>query len=326
MDIFKTKLDQVDEAQLRDFLKTVNNESRQIEFKSHLEITDHFKFELLRDVVSFANSSETGLIFYGVTNSKELFGIPTTKTTTGDKYQNHIISWLDKNVVPDVLFYVEIQPISLASNNFALILRINPPNLALFGIKHHKKLDDKTVFAYEFWTRASGNKRQRPLESILDSYRIQLEKLQIHPKIRNAYSNLKELLFFKDNPIPKDDSNLRRLLQYFQENKNEFVKWTNFYILSRTIFHEGKISVEWETSLDNELNNLEFISNLHDDNKPQIKYKVYITQNGYDPYILTQELILVDNETISIENIIEIKTQILERVKNYIQTKYNIFI
>jgi len=276
--------------------------------------------------VSFANTSETGLIIYGVTDSNELIGIPTTENDTGDKYQNHIISWLDKNVVPDVLFYIEIQPISLVSNKFALIIRINPPKLALFGIKHHKKLNNKKVFAYEFWTRTSGNKRQRSLESILDSYRIQLEEIQIYPKIRNAYSNLKELLFFKDNPIPKDDSNLRRLLQYFQVNKDEIAEWTNFYILSRTIFHEGKISVEWVTSLDDEINNLEFISNSHDDNNPQIKYKVVINQNGNDPYKIIHELILVDNETISIENIIEIKTQILERVKNYIQTKYNIFI
>ncbi len=165
MGIFNKEIDEITESDLLDLEHIPNNyESHRLDYKVNYIMDDRHKLEFLRDINSFANTyNETSLIIYGMTDNKKLIGMERKLNINEDDLQNHWINLLETSIQPKIKEFVNIQPVSMKSGKFSMIIKIFKSTNLIYGIKRES--------GYEFWYRASGNKLQMTLDEIVKHIR-----------------------------------------------------------------------------------------------------------------------------------------------------------
>ncbi len=199
MDIFKKRIDEITEIDLTNLESLPSNfESHRIEYKTFYDISkkEVYGNEFLRDVIAFANSDiDAALIIYGFNDSHQLIGMKRSPNFNENELQNHFVNLLSAKIEPNILNFVKIQPVTLKSGKFVLIVKIFRNNEVVYGIRQKllKRIYGKEVDAYEFWIRSSGNKQHLSLSTIINHLNaIQFPILNISTK-PNYKSNKKNL-------------------------------------------------------------------------------------------------------------------------------------
>jgi len=206
MFLFDKEIDKITENDLVRLEQFSNNfESHRLDYKATYEMQNvKHKHEFLRDVVSFANRFEDSMIIYGMTDSRVLIGMEIKHDFNEDIIQNHLINLLETSIVPKIKSHIKIQPISVKTDRFAIIVKILSSSNIIYAIqqKLDKSIYGKKVDAYEFWYRSSGNKKQMNLEEIIKQIRYRF-KPNLEIKHRFTYDDIRDI----SNLLKKTETN-----------------------------------------------------------------------------------------------------------------------
>lgn len=170
MEIFTKEIDEITEQDLIELENFPNNfESHRLDYKVTYKITPQHSNEFLRDIISFANTHSDSIIIYGMNDDGKLIGMERNHSFDEDILQNHFINILESSVQPKIKNFVRVQPISVKSDRFAMIVKIIHSDNIIYGIRQKlsKKDYGKQVDAYEFWSRSSGNKKPMNLHEVV---------------------------------------------------------------------------------------------------------------------------------------------------------------
>jgi len=171
MEIFEKDIDTITEQDLLNLENLPNNfESHRIDYKVIYEMKPKHKNEFLRDIVSFANNFEDSLLIYGMNDNRRLVGMERNSSFNEDMLQNHFNNLLETTIEPKIKSHIKIQPVSLKNGKFAIVIKIFASDNIIYGIRQKldKNIYGKEVNAYEFWYRASGNKKPMNLNEVLN--------------------------------------------------------------------------------------------------------------------------------------------------------------
>ncbi|UYP48560.1 hypothetical protein NEF87_004845 [Candidatus Lokiarchaeum ossiferum] len=247
MTLFSKEIERIKIDDIENFLNDIGNESHRVDFKEFLSANDAFSYEFLRDVVSFANTDETGIILYGVTDKeKKIVGMKTEDSFNGDKLQTHLVNILNERISPNIINNIEVQPIYFQNSRFITIVRIKTPKNKIYSLYHKKELcHNKTVDLHEFWIRGSGSKKQITFNELLQIKKLQNDETQSNNEIFRAYNQvmkLMDLAFITKNEDlgPNYPNQLKILTEFIRNHKSNLQDFLN---LTTTIDEkEGKSS------------------------------------------------------------------------------------
>ena len=120
--------------------------------------------ELRKDIVSFANSSSTGYILFGVRDDPfELVGITRSEV---DSLKNAIDHVIHTSIGPRLDPQPVMHPIPLDNNKFVLGIEITPKQRGIYGIRNLNNPNKSGFLTYSFWIRSDGRKRQLSMEEV----------------------------------------------------------------------------------------------------------------------------------------------------------------
>jgi predicted HTH transcriptional regulator len=114
--------------------------------------------ELRKDIIAFANGTETGYIIYGIADDPlKICGLDRNEV---DKIKNLINNTLLTLVDPIFSPFPEFKPISISNGKFILIVKITPKISGIYGIRTGENPSDQKYFRYEFWVRMDARNRE----------------------------------------------------------------------------------------------------------------------------------------------------------------------
>ncbi|WP_371805956.1 helix-turn-helix domain-containing protein [Candidatus Lokiarchaeum ossiferum] len=244
MSFFSKAIDQLTLKDVSTFLSSLNSESHRVDFKSTLKLTIiKEKYELLRDITSFANTWENSVIIYGVSNQGEILGMEENGTKTGDHFQSQISQLIGYNIQPSITQEVQHQPVYFNQKKplnedqnyhslFLYIIRIRGKNNNIYSIVHkNQKIKEKFVKVFEIWHRVSGNKIQLDFTEIIDQIKgNNNQKAFNNALVTEAYNQLRKIVFLV--PISNECSSINYYdprIQYFYKfclaNDSTYINW-----------------------------------------------------------------------------------------------------
>jgi len=193
INIFSKELEDVNENDLKKMESDpINFESLQIEYKLKY---DGDANELRRDVVQFANSSEEGYIFYGISdNPITISGIEKKEVDALKLVFNNV---LPRKIDPILSPFPQFHPVPLSNGKYVFIIKIFPKKYGIYGIRLHDDMNNRNYKRYEFYKRMDGSKHQMSIEDLIEliekrsSGGIKILETSIHPSVLiGGYDNI----------------------------------------------------------------------------------------------------------------------------------------
>ncbi|WP_371804543.1 RNA-binding domain-containing protein [Candidatus Lokiarchaeum ossiferum] len=195
MNLFERQIDQITLKDVSQFISQNPSETHRLDYKEYIDTSDHFKFEFLRDIISFANIHEKSLLIYGVSDNQKLVGLEIKDDFTPENLQIHLTNILQEHIRPFIIPYIRAHPIFLNKDRFILIVQINSPKGLIFGIRFkHENISYSKHEFYEFWIRSSANKKSLSFN--------QIQELSTNIKLERAV--ISERAFISDTEVIKD--------------------------------------------------------------------------------------------------------------------------
>ena len=122
--------------------------------------------ELRKDILQFANGTETGYLVYGVLDDPiQVVGIEKSevdplKTTLNEVLQNRI----DPNLNPFPSYYV----VPLSNGKYVFIIEIHPKPRGIYGLRQNDNSSNRGYYRYEFLKRMDGSKHLMNIQDVVE--------------------------------------------------------------------------------------------------------------------------------------------------------------
>ncbi|MFX0101110.1 MAG: ATP-binding protein [Candidatus Hodarchaeota archaeon] len=122
--------------------------------------------ELRKDILQFANGTETGYLVYGVLDDPiQVVGIEKSevdplKTTLNEVLQNRI----DPNLNPFPSYYV----VPLSNGKYVFIIEIHPKPRGIYGLRQNDNSSNRGYYRYEFLKRMDGSKHLMNIQEVVE--------------------------------------------------------------------------------------------------------------------------------------------------------------
>jgi len=154
-----------------------NLEDMNIEYKLNY---DKDANELRKDIISFANSSSSGYILFGVRDDPfELVGITRSEV---DSLKNAIDHVIHTRIDPRLDPLPVMHPIHLNNKKFVLGIEITHKQRGIYGIRNLDNPNKSDFLAYSFWIRSDGRKRQLCMEEV-NNYIIKIDPFKKYVEV-----------------------------------------------------------------------------------------------------------------------------------------------